>query len=123
MKEKSRWNETSVTPRTIGCNHPLTRIGYHSCGRKDTDRGVAVDIETRRKKQKALMVQLVERKVRSRAKQLYETRGQQDGQELQDWFQAESEVLENKVVAPLYRRVKTANQDTQTATPEENNSA
>jgi hypothetical protein len=78
------------------------------------DRGVvAVDIETRRKKQQALMVQLVERKVRSRAKQLYETRGQTEGQALQDWFQAESEVLEKSILAPLYRRLRTGNHDIQ----------
>jgi len=70
-----------------------------------------VDIETRRKKQQALMVQLVERKVRSRAKQLYETRGQEDGQALQDWFQAESEVLDNSILAPLYRRLRTGERD------------
>ena len=64
-----------------------------------------MDTETRRKKQQDMMVQLVERKVRTRAKQLYETRGQEEGQALQDWFQAESEVLENSVVAPLYRRL------------------
>jgi hypothetical protein len=79
----------------------------------DPDKGIAVDIETRRKKQQALMVQLVERKVRSRARQLYETRGQEDGQALKDWFQAESEVLENSIIAPLYRRMRTGNQDTQ----------
>lgn len=67
-----------------------------------------MDIETRRKKQQALMVQMVERKVRSRAQQLYENRGQSEGQDLQDWFQAESEVLENSILGPLYRRVKTA---------------
>jgi len=72
-----------------------------------------VDLETRRKKQQALMVQLVERKVRSRAKQLYETRGQVEGQELQDWFQAESEVLENSILAPMYRRLRTGNQEGQ----------
>ena len=66
-----------------------------------------MDIETRRKKQQALMVQMVERKVRSRAQQLYETRGQTDGKALEDWFQAESEVLENSILAPLYRRAKT----------------
>ena len=70
-----------------------------------------MDIETRRKKQQALMVQLVERKVRSRAKQIYETRGEVEGQELQDWFQAESEVLGNSILGPLYRRLRTA-QDT-----------
>lgn len=72
-----------------------------------------MDIETRRKKQQTLMVQLVERKVRSRAKQLYETRGQEDGQELQDWFQAESEVLEKSILAPLYKRMRTGNHDSQ----------
>jgi DUF2934 family protein len=70
-----------------------------------------VDIETRRKKQQSLMVQLVERKVRSRAKQLYETRGQEEGQALQDWFQAESEILEKSILAPLYRRLREGNHD------------
>ena len=65
-----------------------------------------MDLETRRKKQQALMVQMVERKVRSRAQQLYEGRGQTEGQDLQDWFQAESEVLENSILEPLYRRMK-----------------
>ena len=69
-----------------------------------------MDTETRRKKQQALMVQLVERKVRSRAKQLYETRGKTEGQELQDWFQAESEILDKSILAPLYRRHKTGTQ-------------
>jgi hypothetical protein len=72
-----------------------------------------VDTETRRKKQQDMMVQLVERKVRTRAKQLYETRGQEEGQALQDWFQAESEVLENSVIAPLYRRLRSDKQDAQ----------
>ena len=71
-----------------------------------------MDIETRRKKQQALMVQLVERKVRSRAKQIYETRGEVEGQELQDWFQAESEVLGNSILGPLYRRLRAGSQDT-----------
>ena len=84
-------------------------------GRKDRRSRTksTVDIETRRKKQQALMVQLVERKVRSRARQLYETRGQEEGQALQDWFQAESEVLENSILAPLYRRLRTGSHDVQ----------
>ena len=65
-----------------------------------------MDIKTRREKQQKLMVQMVERKVRSRAQQLYENRGQQDGSALQDWVQAESEVLQNSILAPLYHRVK-----------------
>jgi len=70
---------------------------------------IALDIETRRKKQQDLMVRLVERKVRSRAKQLYESRGQTEGQELQDWFQAESEVIESNILAPVYRKVRVEN--------------
>ena len=69
-----------------------------------------MDIETRRKKQQSLMVKLVERKVRSRAKQLYQTRGEVEGHALQDWVQAESEVLGTTVVAPLYRRLRTESQ-------------
>lgn len=68
--------------------------------------GVAVDFETRRQKQQALMVKMVERKVRSRAKELYTTRGKVEGHALQDWVQAESEVLGSTVVAPLYRRLR-----------------
>src|SRR5579859_1930234 len=68
------------------------------------DVGNSVDIETRRKKQKALMRQMLERKVRSRAKELYESRGQAEGQDLQDWFQAESEAIENSTIASLYLR-------------------
>ena len=79
-----------------------------------------MDFETRRKKQQALMVQLVERKVRSRAKQLYETRGQEEGQALQDWFQAESEVLGNSILAPLYRRMKTGAAGTEQSGASEN---
>jgi hypothetical protein len=65
-----------------------------------------LDLETRRKKQRALMARAVERKVRSRAQELYEIRGQQEGQELQDWFQAESEVIENNHIASVYRRLR-----------------
>lgn len=70
-----------------------------------------MDLKTRREKQQKLMVQAVERKVRSRAQQLYETRGQVDGHALEDWVQAESDVLGNSILAPLYRRLKTENQD------------
>jgi len=77
-----------------------------------------LDIETRRKKQQELILKLVERKVRSRARQLYETRGEVDGHALQDWVQAESEVVGNSIVAPLYRRQR--NQDSeQKDAPEE----
>jgi hypothetical protein len=69
-----------------------------------------VDSNTRRKKRQALMAGLVERKVRTRAQQLYDKRGQVEGHALQDWVQAESEVLENSVLAPLYRRLRTNDQ-------------
>jgi len=81
-----------------------------------------VDIEKHRKKQQKLMVTMVERKVRSRAQQLYETRGQAEGQALADWYQAESEVLGNSILAPLYRRMKTENQDAEATSDEQSQS-
>ena len=52
------------------------------------------------------MQRMLERKVRSRAQQIYESRGRAEGRELEDWFQAEAEVLENKAIANLYRGLK-----------------
>ena len=107
------------------CNFPLTTLGYDEYEIQMTVHTMefALDIETRRKKQQALMVQMVERKVRSRAQQLYETRGLADGQDLQDWFQAESEVLENSILAPLYRRLRHDNSDLQRSDLQKDNSA
>lgn len=68
-----------------------------------------MDFATRRQKQQALMADMVERKIRRRARQLYDTRGQAQGSELQDWFQAESEVLGSSILAPVYRRVRVEN--------------
>jgi len=70
-----------------------------------------VDIKTRRKKQQKLMVKMVERKVRSRAQQLYDQRGKGEGQALEDWVKAESEVVGKSILAPLYHRMRTENQD------------
>lgn len=72
-----------------------------------------MDIEKRRKKQQALMMKMVERKVRSRAQQLYEKRGEVDGHALQDWVQAESEVVGDSILAPLYRRLRTENPESE----------
>ncbi len=63
-----------------------------------------MDINTRRKKQQALMTDLLERKIRLHAQHLYDQRGQQEGLALQDWVEAESRVLENSILAPLYRK-------------------
>ena len=63
-----------------------------------------MDHDTRRKKQQALMTELLERKIRLHAQHLYDQRGQGEGQALQDWVKAESQVLENSILAPLYRR-------------------
>jgi hypothetical protein len=63
-----------------------------------------LDINTRRKKQQALMTELLERKIRLHAQRLYDERGQTEGLALQDWFEAESRVLENSILAPLYRK-------------------
>jgi hypothetical protein len=68
--------------------------------------GVVVDSDTRRQKQQALMTELIERKIRLHAQHLYDQRGQAEGLALQDWVEAESQVLENSILAPLYRKTR-----------------
>jgi len=64
------------------------------------------------------MAGMVERKIRRRARQLYDTRGQVEGLSLQDWFQAESEVIESSILAPVYRKVRVENPQTAQEKPE-----
>jgi Protein of unknown function (DUF2934) len=68
-----------------------------------------LDNDTRRKKQQALITELIERKIRLHAQHLYDQRGQAEGLALQDWFEAESRVLENSILAPLYRKSREDN--------------
>ncbi len=68
------------------------------------------------------MAELVERKVRNRARQLYDKRGKIEGHALQDWVQAESEVLENSILAPLYRRLRTNEPESGPATEQDSSS-
>ncbi len=65
-----------------------------------------MDSHTRRQKQQALMTELLERKIRLHARNLYEKRGQVEGFALEDWVQAESEVLGKSILGPLYRRAQ-----------------
>ena len=60
--------------------------------------------EVLRSKRQALMTELVERKIRLRAEQLYEQRGEAEGSALSDWVRAESEVVGKSILAPLYWR-------------------
>jgi hypothetical protein len=68
-----------------------------------------VDNDTRRQKQQALITELLERKIRLHAQQLYDKRGQAEGFALQDWVEAESQVLDNSILAPLYRKTREDN--------------
>ena len=65
-----------------------------------------MDSDTRRQKQQALIAELLERKIRLHAQQLYDKRGQTEGLALQDWVEAEAQVLENSILAPLYRKTR-----------------
>ena len=56
------------------------------------------------------MTELLERKIRLHAQRLYDERGQTEGLALQDWFEAESRVLENSILAPLYRKARGSTQ-------------
>jgi Protein of unknown function (DUF2934) len=76
-----------------------------------------LDIDTRRQKQQALMTELLERKIRLHAQHLYDQRGQAEGHALQDWVEAESRVLENSILAPLYRKTRRENRSS-SDTPE-----
>lgn len=74
-----------------------------------------MDRDIRRKKQQALMTELLERKIRLHAQRLYDQRGQTEGQALQDWVEAESRVLENSILAPLYRRTRASSDGSENA--------
>lgn len=69
-----------------------------------------MDTDTRRQKQQALIAELLERKIRLHAQHLYDQRAQDGGQAeelaLQDWVEAESQVLGNSILAPLYRKTR-----------------
>jgi hypothetical protein len=63
-----------------------------------------VDSVKRNQERRRLMMDLLERKIRMRAQQLYDQRGQVEGMELEDWVRAESEVLKSNLLAPLWNR-------------------
>lgn len=61
-----------------------------------------MDSATRTRERQKLIVDLLERKIRLRADQLYEERGRVEGLALEDWVRAESEVLKSSVLASLW---------------------
>lgn len=69
------------------------------------------------------MAEMVERKIRRRARQLYDTRGQEEGRSLEDWFQAESEVLGSSILAPVYRKVRVENPESAQSEPQDTSEA
>jgi len=79
-----------------------------------------LDINTRRQKQQALMTDLLERKIRLHAEHLYNQRGQAEGLALQDWVEAETRVLENSILAPLYRKTRAEGQSSDEFSEAEN---
>jgi hypothetical protein len=66
--------------------------------------GHEVDSITRSRERRKLMMEMLERKIRLRARQLYDERGQIEGRELEDWVRAESEVLQSSILAPLWSK-------------------
>jgi DUF2934 family protein len=90
---------------TISRHNPLTVPIYNVKQVKSMNCGVsAVDSATRTRERQKLMLELLERKIRLRARQLYQERGQVEGQELEDWVRAESEILKTSILAPLWNR-------------------
>lgn len=66
--------------------------------------GHEVDSVTRSRERRKLMMEMLERKIRLRARQLYDERGRVEGRELEDWIRAESEVLQSSILAPLWNK-------------------
>jgi hypothetical protein len=52
----------------------------------------------------ALLQQFLERKIQLRAYEMYEQRGRADGRALDDWLQAEDEILGQSISTPFYQR-------------------
>ena len=81
-----------------------------------------MDRTTDTQKLHGLMLDLIERKIRLRAHQLYEQRGCAEDFAVEDWLKAESELLKTSILAPLYRRSRNRGQeptlDPGTGTPE-----
>ncbi|MGA7139914.1 MAG: DUF2934 domain-containing protein [Terriglobales bacterium] len=63
-----------------------------------------MDSVTRTRERQKLMVDLLERKIRLRAQQLYDERGQVEGRDLEDWVRAEKEILKSNILAPLWNK-------------------
>lgn len=61
-----------------------------------------MDSETRTRERRKLMITMLENKIRLRARQIYDERGQVEGLALEDWAKAESEVLKTSILAPLW---------------------
>jgi len=61
-----------------------------------------VDSETRTHKRLRLMIDMLERKIRLRARQLYEQRGRLEGKALEDWITAEVDILRSSTLAGLW---------------------
>jgi len=61
-----------------------------------------LNTEKRTRERQKLMITMLENKIRLRARQLWEERGQAEGAALEDWAKAESEVLKTSILAPLW---------------------
>ena len=61
-----------------------------------------VNSEARTRQRQRLMIDMLERKIRSRARQIYEERGREEGRALEDWVKAEAEIIESSILAPLW---------------------
>jgi hypothetical protein len=72
-----------------------------------------VDSLTRSHERRQMMVKLLERKIRLRADQIYQERGQEEGRALEDWITAESEVLQSSILAPLWNKQQARKQSDQ----------
>jgi hypothetical protein len=61
--------------------------------------------DTDRAQIRLLLRQFVDRKIQLRAYELYLQRGRAEGHSLDDWVNAEAEVLRGSILSPLFRKL------------------
>ena len=64
--------------------------------------GFIVNNQKLTRERQKLMISMLEKKIRLRARQLYEERGRVDGRALEDWLKAEAEILKSSILRPLW---------------------
>ncbi len=81
----------------------IFREGCNTLARKTR---YSVKMPVVREEVRELLLEIIKRRVSLRAYELYEARGRTHGRDLDDWLQAEDEILGQSISVPLYAERK-----------------